>query len=71
MDDTRLIVEVEKHEFIYVPKNVMYKDLQAKEKAWDAVDWSFDNTRSDKRINTYSNTSYKYYTCIYDACWRC
>ncbi len=29
----------------------MYKDLQAKEKTWDAVDWSFDNTQSDKRIN--------------------
>ncbi len=56
MDDTRLIVDVEKQKVIYDPKNVMYKDLQAKEKAWDAVDWSFDNTRSDKRINTYSNT---------------
>ncbi len=38
MDDTRLIVEVEKQKVIYDPKNVMYKDLQAKEKAWDAVD---------------------------------
>ncbi len=65
MDDTRLIVEVEKQKVIYDPKNLMYKDLQAKEKAWDAVDWSFDNTRSDKRINTYSNTSHKYYTCSY------
>ncbi len=37
MDDTRLIVEVEKQKVIYDPKNVMYKDLQAKEKAWDAV----------------------------------
>ncbi len=65
MDDTRLIVEVEKQKVIYDPKKLMYKDLQAKEKAWDAVDWSFDNTRSDKRINTYSNTSHKYYTCSY------
>ncbi len=31
MDDTRLIVEVEKLKVIYDPKNVMYKDLQAKE----------------------------------------
>ncbi len=38
MDDTRLIVEVEKQKVIYDPKNLMYKDLQAKEKAWDAVD---------------------------------
>ncbi len=37
MDDTRLIVEVEKQKVIYDPKNFMYKDLQAKEKAWDAV----------------------------------
>ncbi len=65
MDDTRLIVEVDKQKVIYDPKNVMYKDLQAKEKAWDAVDWSFDTTRSDKRINTYSNTSHKYYTSSY------
>ncbi len=57
MDDTRLIVEVEKQKVIYDPKNVMYKDWQAKEKAWGAVDWSFDNTRSDKRINTYSNVT--------------
>ncbi len=34
MDDTRLIVEVEKQKVIYDPKNVMYKDLQAKEKAY-------------------------------------
>ncbi len=34
MDDTRLIVEVEKQKVIYDPKNLMYKDLQAKEKAW-------------------------------------
>ncbi len=27
----RLIVEVEKQKVIYDPKNVMYKDLQAKE----------------------------------------
>ncbi len=65
MDDTHLIVEVEKQKVIYDPKNVMYKNLQAKEKAWDAVDWSFDNTRSDKLINTYSNTPHKYYTCSY------
>ncbi len=65
MDDTRLIVEVEKQKVIYDPKNWMYKDLQAKEKAWDAMGWSFDNTWSDKRINTYSNTSHKYYTCSY------
>ncbi len=67
MDDTRLIIEVEKQKVIYDPKNVMYKylQLQAKEKAWEAVDWSFDTTRSDKRINTYSNTSHKYYTCCY------
>ncbi len=66
MDDTRLIIEVEKQKVIYDPKNVMYKDLQAKEKALDAVDWSFDYTRSNKRIiNTYSNTSHKYYTCSY------
>ncbi len=38
MDDTRLIVEVEKQKVIYETKNLMYKDLQAKEKAWDAVD---------------------------------
>ncbi len=38
MDDSRLIVEVEKQKVIYDPKNLMYKDLQAKEKAWDAVD---------------------------------
>ncbi len=38
MDDTRLIVEVEKLKVIYDPNNVTYKDLQAKEKAWDAVD---------------------------------
>ncbi len=38
MDDTLLIVEVEKLNAIYDPKNLMYKDLQAKEKAWDAVD---------------------------------
>ncbi len=37
MDDTRLIVEVEKQKVIYDPKNGMY-DLQAKEKAWEAVD---------------------------------
>ncbi len=65
VDDTPLVVEVEKQKVIYDPKNLMYKDLQAKEKAWDAVDWSFDNTRSDKRINTYSDTSHKYYTCSY------
>ncbi len=38
MDDSRLIIEVDKTKVIYDPKNVMYKDLQAKEKAWDAVD---------------------------------
>ncbi len=40
MDDTRLIIEVGKQKVIYDPKNVMYKDLQlqAKEKAWEAVD---------------------------------
>ncbi len=38
MDDTRLIVEVEKQKVIYDPIHLMYKDLQAKEKAWDAVD---------------------------------
>ncbi len=38
MDDTRLIVEVEKQKVIYDPKKFMYKDLQAKENAWDAVD---------------------------------
>ncbi len=37
MEDTRLIVEVKKTKR-YDPKNVMYKDLQAKEKAWEAVD---------------------------------
>ncbi len=31
MDNTRLIVEVEKQKVIYDPKNVMCKDLQAKE----------------------------------------
>ncbi len=38
MDDTRLIIEVEKQKVIYDQKNLMYKDLQAKEKALDAVD---------------------------------
>ncbi len=38
MGDTRLIVEVEKQKVIYDAKMFMYKDLQAKEKAWDAVD---------------------------------
>ncbi len=37
MDDTRLIVEVEKHTVIYDPRNLLYKDLQAKEKAWEEV----------------------------------
>lgn len=37
MDDTRLIVEVQQQTVLYDPKNVMYKDLQAKEKAWEAV----------------------------------
>ncbi len=37
MDDTRLIVEVEKHKVIYDPHNLLYKDLQAKENAWEEV----------------------------------
>ncbi len=37
MDDTRVIIEVEKTKS-HDPQNLMYKDLQAKEKAWDAVD---------------------------------
>lgn len=37
MDDTRLIVEVEKYQVLYDPHNVLYKDLQEKEKAWDEV----------------------------------
>ncbi len=32
MDDTRLIVEVENKKLFMTPKNVMYKDLQAKER---------------------------------------
>ncbi len=32
------VIVVEKQKVIYDPKNLMYKDLQAKEKAWDAVD---------------------------------
>ena len=37
MDDTRLIVEVEKLSIIYDPRNILYKDSQAKEKAWEEV----------------------------------
>ncbi|KAL0153833.1 hypothetical protein M9458_050863, partial [Cirrhinus mrigala] len=37
MDDTRFIVEVEKHTVIYDPQHLLYKDLQAKEKAWEEV----------------------------------
>ncbi|KAA0722270.1 hypothetical protein E1301_Tti014650 [Triplophysa tibetana] len=37
MDDTRLIVEVEKRKVIYDPQDVMYKDVQVKERAWEAV----------------------------------
>ncbi|KAL1281243.1 hypothetical protein QQF64_000046 [Cirrhinus molitorella] len=37
MDDTRLIVEVEKHKILYDPQNFLYKDLNAKEKAWEAI----------------------------------
>lgn len=37
MDDTRLITEVEKHNVLYDPQHYLYKDVVAKEKAWDAV----------------------------------
>ncbi len=37
MDNTRLIVEVEKHTVIYDPNNLLYKDLQVKKKAWEEV----------------------------------
>ncbi len=37
MDDTCLFVKVEKHTVIYDPHNLLYKDLQAKEKAWEEV----------------------------------
>ncbi len=37
MDDTRRLVEVEKHKVIYYPHNLLSKDLQAKEKAWEEV----------------------------------
>ncbi|KAA0712397.1 hypothetical protein E1301_Tti018225 [Triplophysa tibetana] len=38
MDDTRLIVEVEKRKVIYDPQDVIYKDVQVKERAWEAVE---------------------------------
>ncbi|KAF4097014.1 hypothetical protein G5714_022983 [Onychostoma macrolepis] len=37
MDDTRLIVEVEKHKVLYDPTKKYYKDLSSKEKAWVEV----------------------------------
>ncbi|XP_059420270.1 uncharacterized protein LOC132155483 [Carassius carassius] len=37
MDDTRLIVEVEKHQVLYDPRNRYYKDLSSKEKVWDEI----------------------------------
>ncbi|XP_067272591.1 SLAM family member 9-like [Pseudorasbora parva] len=37
MDDTGLLVEVEKHTVLYNPHNLLYKDLQVKEKAWEEV----------------------------------
>lgn len=42
MDDTRLIVEVEKHKILYDPQNMLYKDLNAKEKAWEAISSAID-----------------------------
>lgn len=37
MDDTRLIVEVEKHKVLYDPENKYYKDISSKEKAWEEI----------------------------------
>ncbi len=82
MDDTRLIVEVEKLKVIYDPKNCMYKDLQAKEKAMGGSGLIIDNTRRVTKNKYYSirhknithvatpNKSMMWVTCL-KVCFSC